>query len=327
MEKLVTIGIPVYKRLNYLALTLKSVGMQDYPNIELIVSDNGMNDSRVADIVKENYSKPYRFRQNPQTVSPSTHYNQIVAEASGEYFVLLCDDDELSLNYVSELYTLLKRYPSASVAISRQEIIDELGQTIRYSEQNMPMLMSGPDFIRAWCHYDHKFDCFTTTLARTKDIKSCGGYPDFTPINGADDGLLIKLCLDSHVALTSRCTFRYRCYESSYGLSVTCKGLAQVVEQFLHFLDSDPKIQEFALAHTDQWSEAKGYLVKMLWETYFHRWRYMYRNRLTRSQWVRAAFAMPFIPSYYRTLFRFLGHAAVYTMKDRVNRLLHAWSR
>jgi glycosyltransferase involved in cell wall biosynthesis len=321
MEKLVTVGIPVYKRLNYLPQALRSVSLQDYPNVELIVSDNGMNGSRVDDIVKENYSKPYRFRQNPQTVTPSTHYNQIVNEASGEYFVLLCDDDELSSNYISELYRLLEQNPRASVAISRQEIIDQDGRTIRYSKENMPELMSGTEFILAWCHNDYNFFCFTTTLARTEDIRSCGAYPDFTPINGADDALLIKLCLNSHVALSRRCTFRYRYYELSYGLSVSCQELAGVVKQILHFYDSDPRIQEFAAAHPDQWVETKGCLVKMYGGVYFGRWRSMYSDRLTRFQWVRAAFVMPFIPSYYRRVLLFLGRAILSNAKKRVNLL------
>lgn len=318
MKELVTIGIPVYKRLNYLPLTLKSVEMQDYPHIELIVSDNGMNGTRVADIVRENYSRPYRLRQNPQSVSPSTHYNQIVNEASGEYFVLLCDDDEISSNYVSELCALLEQNPTASVAISRQEIIDDKGQTIRYSNEELPEIMSGPEFIRAWANNHYRFLCFTTNLAKTTDIKSCGGYPEFTPINGADDGLLIKLCLNSNVALTSICIFRYRCYESSYGLSVSCKEMAGVVKQILHFLDSDPKIQEFALAYPRQWVETKGFLVRNYWKTYFSRWRHMYKNRKGRFGWVMDAFKLPFISEYYATVIKFLGRCFLDSAKRRV---------
>src|SRR5262245_8367144 len=103
MTKLVSIGIPVYTRLNFLSHVLKVVQAQDYPSIELIVSDNGMNGSKVQEIVNSCYDRPYTFRQNSTPVSISTHFNQIVQEATGEYFVLLADDDEISWNYVSEL--------------------------------------------------------------------------------------------------------------------------------------------------------------------------------------------------------------------------------
>ena len=77
MEKLVTIGIPIYKRLEYLPQVLNIVASQDYPNIDLLVSDNGMNGTIVPEIVTKYYPKQYRFRQNPSTVSVSIHYNQL----------------------------------------------------------------------------------------------------------------------------------------------------------------------------------------------------------------------------------------------------------
>jgi hypothetical protein len=40
----------------------------------------------------------------------------------------------------------------------------------------------------------------------------------------------------------------------------------------------------------------------MTWITYLNRWKLLYRNRLTTVQWVRAAFEMPFIPRYYRSV-------------------------
>ena len=57
MNKLVTVGIPIYKRLEYLPSVLKIVGWQDYPNVELIVSDNGMNGPAVREIVDRYYSR------------------------------------------------------------------------------------------------------------------------------------------------------------------------------------------------------------------------------------------------------------------------------
>ena len=114
--KLVTIGIPVYERLQYLPRVLDVVTSQDYPSIELIVSDNGMNGGAVQEILKRHYPTA-RFRQNAETVDIITHFNQIVHQASGDYYVPLQDDDEISSNYVSELVKLLERYPQASFAM------------------------------------------------------------------------------------------------------------------------------------------------------------------------------------------------------------------
>jgi hypothetical protein len=101
-----------------------------------------MNGSQVSDIVSTHYNRPFRFRQNPSTVSISTHFNQIINAASGKYFVMLADDDELSPNYVSELVRRLEQHPEASVAIAMQEIIDENGAVIRRSKDALPEILS-----------------------------------------------------------------------------------------------------------------------------------------------------------------------------------------
>ena len=47
MAPLVTIALPVYRRLDYLPQALESVRAQDYPNVELLLSDNGPNGDRL----------------------------------------------------------------------------------------------------------------------------------------------------------------------------------------------------------------------------------------------------------------------------------------
>ena len=51
MGATVTVAIPVYKRLTYVAQAIQSVAAQDYPAIELIVSDNGCNGDAVINLV------------------------------------------------------------------------------------------------------------------------------------------------------------------------------------------------------------------------------------------------------------------------------------
>src|SRR5262245_12636248 len=107
MAALVTIAIPINERLEHLPDILRMVAAQDYPTIELLVSDNGRHQDAVPAIVRKHYPKPYRFRQNPDIVSLSTQYNQLVDNSSGEYVSILADDEEISPNFVSELIHIL----------------------------------------------------------------------------------------------------------------------------------------------------------------------------------------------------------------------------
>jgi glycosyltransferase involved in cell wall biosynthesis len=309
MAALVTVGIPIYKRLSFLPNVLNSVSQQDYRDLEIIVSDNGMNSAQLSTMIKEHYPRKFKLRQNAHIETMSTHFNQIINAASGKYFMLLCDDDEISPNYVSDLAALLEHNPQASIALSRQEIIDESGATLRRSCDHLPPLISGPDFIRAaWQTHQYKYEGFATYLARTDQIKACGGYPEFCKGLSHDDALLLKLCIDNYVALSSRCAFRFRIYESSHGATISIEDVKQATREFLRFLDCDPQLQQFALKQPLEWKCLRKIVERMNWEFYYERWSGMYRDTLTRVQWLKAGFALPFIPAYYWRVASTLTH-------------------
>lgn len=307
MDKLVTIGIPIYRRLQYLPRLFSVLQAQDYPQIELIVSDNGQNGAKLTDAVSAYYTRRCKLRRNSSTVSMANHWNQILNEASGDYFVMLADDDEISSNYISELVSQFKRHPEAAVAISAQERMNREGAILKTQRADLPELLAGPEFIvTAWQKYTLGIDCFATVLSRTADIKACGGYIDFPRGNHMDDALLIKLCLNRSVVFSSRCVFRNRYDLTSEGWSASLWELAVATKQFLEFLDTDPVIQQFALQNPGKWPPLRAVLVEMAWQTYLERWQGMYKHRASYFQWTRAAFALPLIPAYYKQAIRVL---------------------
>lgn len=320
MSTIVTIGIPVYKRLHYLRHALESVAVQDYPSIELLVSDNGMNGIKVKDIVDQWYPRAYRFRQNPMTVKIASHYNQLIHEASGHYFVCLADDDTISPNFISVLVSILERHPDVALAMGRQETMDASGRLLGTSSEQVPDRLSGADFVRAWTRYG--FANYTTVLARTMDLRHTGGYPDFTRGIHSDDASVLKLCLGRSVAFSKRCTFRLRREESTMSASLSYQELAQATRSFLIFLDSDPTILAYASSEPILWAELKECMVTMTWWTYLNRWQIQYRQRLPPLQWVRAAFVVPFIPDYYRRVRSSLLCASKVALVARAKKLM-----
>ena len=67
MNPIVTVAIPVYKRLDYLPGALRSVAAQDYSEIDLLVSDNGLNGPELRELVERHYPRPFRLRRNEET--------------------------------------------------------------------------------------------------------------------------------------------------------------------------------------------------------------------------------------------------------------------
>ena len=299
--KLVSIALPIWKRLEYLPDILRIIETQDYPSIELIVSDNGENGTTVHDLVKTHYSRPFRFRQNPHTVSVGKHFNQLLQAVSGDYFVLLMDDDEISRNYISTLAKQLEKHPEASVAYARQEIMNEDGVVIRKSNVVSERVLSGAEFIRGlWQNFEIGFEAIGTFMARTAKLIERGGYLDFDRGNGIENALIVKVCLDNNVILTPECVWRWRVHERGHGWSVSPQTLATSHIAFMRFLDNDPVIRKLTMNRQAEWRELRNVMVENEWQTYLWRWRDIYKNRLSGFEWVKAAFVMPFIPKYYR---------------------------
>ena len=108
---LVTIGIPTYARPETLARCLASVAAQDYPDLEVLVSDNASPTHDSAEITKRFSSSISRlsYTRHSQNVGPIGNFLYLLRCAKGEYFMWLADDDEISANYVSSLVEVLER--------------------------------------------------------------------------------------------------------------------------------------------------------------------------------------------------------------------------
>src|SRR5690606_18847361 len=101
MKPLVTVVIPTCNRSAYLRETLQSVREQDYENLEILVSDNASTDDTAAVVSEIAASDPrVRYRRNLVKIPLIPHFNQCVAQARGEFFVLLSDDDRVNETFV-----------------------------------------------------------------------------------------------------------------------------------------------------------------------------------------------------------------------------------
>jgi glycosyltransferase involved in cell wall biosynthesis len=91
---LVTIGIPTYNGGARIHRSLESIRNQNYPNLEIIISDNCSTDNTqqvVENFLKQNSDIKY-FRQ-PKNIGQIPNYHFLKETASGKYFMWVADDD------------------------------------------------------------------------------------------------------------------------------------------------------------------------------------------------------------------------------------------
>ncbi|OGS45230.1 MAG: hypothetical protein A2539_10390 [Elusimicrobia bacterium RIFOXYD2_FULL_34_15] len=92
----ISILIPTYNRSGYLSCCIESVLVQDYPNFEVIVSDNASTDNTKQIMEKYLSNKKVRYYRNDTNIGIINNWKKLLYDyAEGEYGKLLCDDDYL----------------------------------------------------------------------------------------------------------------------------------------------------------------------------------------------------------------------------------------
>lgn len=102
-EKLVSILIPVYNRVNLVGETIDSAINQTYKNIEIIIVDNCSNDG-TWELLKQYVLIDNRIRifRNDENIGPVRNWKRCVSEAKGDFAKLLFSDDLIKRKYIEE---------------------------------------------------------------------------------------------------------------------------------------------------------------------------------------------------------------------------------
>ncbi len=127
---LISIGIPAYKRVRYLPETLESILSQDYPNFEILISDDS-EDVDVRRIADSYQSERIRYQENRPPLGIVPKLNELVQKARGDWMLILCDDDALEPGYLSALAKLAASNDRASLIYTRFKLVDAEGRLMR----------------------------------------------------------------------------------------------------------------------------------------------------------------------------------------------------
>ncbi|AUD07396.1 glycosyltransferase [Spirosoma pollinicola] len=172
-----------YNQLAYLEQALQSVIDQDYPNVELIVIDNGSTDGSVERILSFNQRNPtIRFIRNLANLGLNRAFNQGLALAEGRYIIDLAADDILLPGRISKQVALFEQLAGPyAVVFSNAAYIDTTGREFRQhydvDEQGhaRARIPSGNVFQKILESY---FICTPTMMMRRDVLNELGGYDE-----------------------------------------------------------------------------------------------------------------------------------------------------
>ena len=247
MKPLVTLAVPTLNRTSYLREALRSVLAQDYPNLDILISDNGsQNQTREVARSIVNGDPRVRFRRNDVTRPVYDHFNQLVDEARGEFFVVCCDDDVLSPTFVSEAVAVADRDPRINVVVPHNVTMDQHGTVLKEYGQPDGEVVDGVDFVNHWLYERDPayFACLATMFLRTEKVRYFGGYPRFAHGQSIDNMLFLLCAVTGPVGFAHRATFYWRVYPESFGTAATPQHLAQSGHEAIAFVRHAPQTVE-----------------------------------------------------------------------------------
>jgi glycosyltransferase involved in cell wall biosynthesis len=113
-QPLVSIGLPVYNADRSLQRAIDTLLAQDYPNFELIISDNASTDD-TWNICQQYEAQDSRIRiyRNANNLGATANFERVFALAQGEYFCWAAHDDWWEPTFVSQCVKRLETVPDS----------------------------------------------------------------------------------------------------------------------------------------------------------------------------------------------------------------------
>ncbi len=242
---LITVAIPGYKK-TYLDKAIESVIKQTYTNWELIIVDD-CSPYDLKSVVGKYDDERISYHRNKVNLggeNPANNWNKCLELAKGEFFILLCDDDYYSPDFIETMLFLANKYPKCGTFRSRANIINADGVEInRYA--------SSPEW-ESWDDYfwhitrNYRNQTISEWMYRTETIRKAGGYALLPLAWYADYLSILKIAQEGGIASSSKILMHFR--QSGENISsrdkdnTEMKILAQKLyrEEIAKMLDSNP---------------------------------------------------------------------------------------
>lgn len=173
-QPLVSVIVPSYNHEKFISEAIQSIIDQDYPNIELIIIDDGSQDNSVNIIESfreacENRFIRFEFKHRPNKRLCAT-LNEALEWVQGEYLCTVASDDIWVKEKTSIQVKYLENHPETVAVFGTITLIDQDSVVIKEKPRKFKRHYFEDIFL-------HDFYIPTPTgMSRTKAIKDTDGY-------------------------------------------------------------------------------------------------------------------------------------------------------
>jgi glycosyltransferase involved in cell wall biosynthesis/GT2 family glycosyltransferase len=212
-QPLVTVAVTHYNLGPFLPEALASLAAQTYPNLEVLVIDDGSTDPASVRVFDEQEGRYPQFRfLRQRNVGLCKTRNRALAEARGDFFVPFDPDNVAMPHMVACLAAGLVRNPQVSAMTTFLLIFRDSADLARETFVGAYRPTGGPFILSSLLNVNGH----ASGIFRTRDLRAIGGY-DEHPANGIEDRhTYIKLASSGyHLAVVPEHLYFYRLRDDS----------------------------------------------------------------------------------------------------------------
>ncbi|WP_263377747.1 glycosyltransferase [Granulicella paludicola] len=257
---LVSVIIPYYSQGSYIAETIQSVRRQTYPNIELIVIDDGSAEVHAEALRKLEGLVVHRIPNSGPPAARNFGFHQ----SSGEYLVFLDADDVLTDESIQKNLHMLLANPKAALAFGAVEVIDSHGQTLIKNRVCLPrrnyflmLLETNPIWSPG------------AAMVRRTAFKQAEGFRDMRQFQADDYEFYLHLARIGDFCQHDECVLRYRRHSSNMSndrerlLWATLEGLDRLAAEHQLGLLERLQLWHGRRRWQHEFSDRKGLLAEL----------------------------------------------------------------
>ena len=194
---LVTIGMPTYNGARYLAQSLDSLLNQDYPNWELVISDNCSTDETEA--IARSYAAQHpqiRYERSPVNRGAAANFNRVLELATGPFFVFAADHDLWDPTFLSRCVSLLEANPQSVLVYPQTTLTSMDGRPLEVMKDLIKL--GDPSAMARYKRLIWNLEACNMVygVGRLEAFRRAGGFAD---VFGPDHLMLARLVLQGTV--------------------------------------------------------------------------------------------------------------------------------
>lgn len=246
----VSIGLITYNGAKHLKHSIESILNQDYPNTEIIISDDKSTDETI-DIINFYLEKEPRikFLRNKENIGIVKNFEKVLAAGSGEFFMFASQDDLWDKQYITELVKALKKNDRFLLATPYTIYIDTKGRLI--PERDDRPAIDGNSINNLQIYLEDYANCWYYGIYRKEELLKVFKWFKQYPAWGGDVLFISKLCLQCDLTGNNQARIYKRQGDNVSGL-ISPKKYFETMYFYIYMTFN---LSYVSIVYTKKWSE------------------------------------------------------------------------